>query len=430
MAVNRAAVLVGLLVSFAASAEPRVSNVDAARAHFDRGVASAAKNELPRALKEFEAAYSLEPHYSVLYNIAQAQSELGHVLDAHATFERYLRLGGARIGSQRRDQVQSRLLELRAQLGELRLSKPAPGVRIWLDGRPLEAHQSSKPILLTPGPHSVLSSSANGFPTVQDLTIAAGGAVELEVPVPQPLAVETMAMRVSCDLPGVSIEVDGRELASSPIGGVLHVPTESSSIVFSRPGYQTTVHRLTWQANTTRTLACKLVREPSLAPNVRASLQVRTTPRDARIFVDGERFLGGSLPFGPHRLRVEREGHSTHDAVFTLPVGRITRLDVRLELTPEHESRLRGTRRRQAAGYAKGGGGVAFALTGGALLLWNNGRYEDWRTTYRTASIGSQLEAATSIQRVDDTGIALISVGVGLLTAGAWLALVPRQAHE
>ena len=61
-----------------------------ARQHFASGVALAKRRQFAEALSEFQRAYAAVPHFSVLYNIGQAQIALGQSGDAVATLQRYL----------------------------------------------------------------------------------------------------------------------------------------------------------------------------------------------------------------------------------------------------------------------------------------------------------------------------------------------------
>jgi hypothetical protein len=71
---------------------------------------------------------------------------------------------------------------------------------------------------------------------------------------------------------------------------------------------------------------------------------------------------------------------------------------------------------------ALGFGATGFALVGTslALLVWNNGRYEDWRAN--PAASGA-AERATELQRIDDLTVGTAVLGAtALVTAGIlWL---------
>jgi hypothetical protein len=162
--------------------------------------------------------------------------------------------------------------------------------------------------------------------------------------------------------------------------------------------------------------------EQELAASAKATLVVQTVPFDADLFVDGERFLGAALPYGPHELRVQRHGFVAHSRAIFLRPRAVTTYQITLAATPARQAeRARSASGRKAVGYATGVSGLAFAIAGGALLAWNGGRYDDWRREHTTASPGAQLQTVTSIQRVDDIAFGCTALAAGLIATGAWL---------
>src|SRR5262245_19134326 len=102
-----AGLLLVLLALATGAREARADDArEAARAHFARGLALAAKGGYQEALDEFNRAYEISPQFAVLYNIAQCQVALGHPLAAIDALSLYLRDGGDRIPALRLQQVQ------------------------------------------------------------------------------------------------------------------------------------------------------------------------------------------------------------------------------------------------------------------------------------------------------------------------------------
>jgi hypothetical protein len=96
-----------------------------ARAHFDRGLTLAKASDYEPALREFERAYALVPHHSVLYNIAQAELALGRNADAAKNFRRYLHEGGSAIEPTRRAEIEARLAQLEPAPSTSTFAQPA-----------------------------------------------------------------------------------------------------------------------------------------------------------------------------------------------------------------------------------------------------------------------------------------------------------------
>ena len=87
-----------------------------ARGHFNRGVELAKAGDYEAALAEFEQAYRTSPHFSVLYNIGQAELALGRSSLAVETLRRYLTEGGEQIEPARRAEVESLIAGERQRL--------------------------------------------------------------------------------------------------------------------------------------------------------------------------------------------------------------------------------------------------------------------------------------------------------------------------
>lgn len=88
-----------------------------ARSHFNRGVELAKAGSYESALAEFKQAYQISPHFSVLYNIGQAELALERPELAVETLQRYLTEGGERIEPARRAEVTSTIATELERLG-------------------------------------------------------------------------------------------------------------------------------------------------------------------------------------------------------------------------------------------------------------------------------------------------------------------------
>jgi hypothetical protein len=175
---------------------------------------------------------------------------------------------------------------------------------------------------------------------------------------------------------------------------------------------------------------CDQVVEPVLATAEGGKLALQVIPADARAFVDGQRFLGATLPHGPHELRVERDGFISQTRRIAIRPRDVTTYVVTLVPTPMRQAaEKRAKSHRNLLGYTLGGGGLAFALAGGGLLAWNGGRYDEWNRN-RDANAASQLQTVASIQRVDDIGFGFVGLGVGLIATSAWLLFTDPAENQ
>lgn len=125
---------VGLIVSLltlchVARAEPLPSTADAAgrpahteatqrelaRRCFALGVSLAQAGRYAAAKALFSEAYAAEPHYAVLYNIAQADVQLGDLASAATSLRQYLEAAGTAISPDWRQEVEAEIERIDAR---------------------------------------------------------------------------------------------------------------------------------------------------------------------------------------------------------------------------------------------------------------------------------------------------------------------------
>jgi hypothetical protein len=394
-----------------------------ARRHFQEGLKSAQQGDLPKALQEFEAAYAAQPNFSVLYNIGQAQSALGRPVEASAAFERYLAEGGNQITPTRRDEVTAMFERNRKRVGQIRLVVDAKStLGIWIDGSPVPVGQWDAPLPLAVGSHSILHAERDCAPVSQEALIVVGDPVVVPLVPPKECTKALAQLQIDCDIPGVEVDVAGVAKAKTPVDDPLLLPIGDVTVGFKRAGYTSTARfvRLS-RDKLTRTKCDQRIAAP-LPEALAAQLIVHRVPADARILVDGQPFMGGALPAGLHQLDVQREGFHAAGRLVSLEAGKATSVSVALAPTTERLAReQRGARRQKTLALLLGGSGMACLGVGAGLYAWNSGRYDDWKARSAGSSAASNVERATSIQRVDDASLALAVLGAGLATAGTWL---------
>ncbi len=435
MASKRARGRVVLVVAALVTSAWADGTADAKR-HYARGVELARDGLYAEAAAEFDAAYRAKPHFAVLYNLGQSWVALGRPVEASDALERYLREGGSEVPSARREQVQAELARQRSRVGTLALRGVQAGATIKLDGREL-GRAPLAPIRLAVGAHS-LSAELSGFaPRVVDVTIVGEetSTVDLALtPVPrEPPAPAPALLAVTCSVPGVLIELDGRPLGATPSAAPFVVPSGARALRFSRVGYATTQRAVTLTSGQAASMSCELSPLRPLPPAYAARLVVRASEAPALALLDGvELPTDGVVPIGAHELTVSSPGFHTAQRHVVLEPGATRVVELTLVPTPEaraaYERRARTTR---TAAYVSLGAGVA-ALAGGAYL-WksNDDRHQRWEA--EDARLAEQYrgkpphppdldqrqaandELIRSIQRTD-------KYTVGLLAGGAVLS--------
>jgi hypothetical protein len=398
-------------------------NTTEAKHHFQEGIQSAQNGDLPRALKEFEAAYAVQPHFTVLYNIGQAHSALGHAVEAVAAFERYLAQGGEQVQAPRREEVRALITTNRQRVGLLRiLTDSAARGRIWLDGSEVGEESVARPLPLTEGSHSLLYVEEGCSPVAQAHIVPAGKTVDVRLSRPSECARPLVQVKIDCEVPDVEVEVSGVGKGRTPLETPLLVPIGDALFQFRRPGYAEVSRRVSLGKRQLSHVGCEQLPLQPLPAAIAGRLVVKPSPEDAEVLVDGKPFTGDPLPIGRHRVVVARDGFVTALRFVSVGARKTTALSTALTMTPEQRARDQAAAsRRKRWGIALGGAGVVFAGTAGGLFAWNNQRYSDWRDRSSNADEQANVGLATAVQRVDDVSVAFALLGAGLTATGAWL---------
>jgi len=168
---------------------------DAAGAHYMHGIELAGNRAYEAALQEFNAAYAISPHFSVLYNIGQAQMELDHPSQAIEVCARYLSDGKDRIAAARRQRVEQLMASLSSRLAALSITTDRPGAHISIDGREVGVAPLTEPARIDPGTHTVLA-KVEGIAVLIRIVVvreAEHQSLDLELPAPSSKAAAAAA---------------------------------------------------------------------------------------------------------------------------------------------------------------------------------------------------------------------------------------------
>lgn len=175
-----------------------VSNAEAGRGHFDRGVDYYRDGNINAALIEFKRAYEAAPNYRVLYNLGQVANALNDYVEAQRYFQRYLQDGGAEIDSERRAEVNAMINKLSGRIASLSIACNVDGAQLFIDDVPVGTTPLVQPLRVSAGSRRI-SAAVTGRPRSTRVIEAVGGerlSVEIEVqaaapPVTAPSAVAT-----------------------------------------------------------------------------------------------------------------------------------------------------------------------------------------------------------------------------------------------
>lgn len=173
MALSLALGPLGLTFSRSAAAQQADSKA-LARQHFQRGVELANESAYGESLLEFSRAYQLSPHYSVLYNIAQAHVALGHAAQAVDAFKRYLSEGGAHLALDRRQEVEAEIIRQFARTATLEVRVDTERASVTIDGEPRGLSPLAGPVRVDVGAHRVSVALESGELRSQTVSVLAG----------------------------------------------------------------------------------------------------------------------------------------------------------------------------------------------------------------------------------------------------------------
>jgi len=133
------------------------SIVASARAAFSEGVAATERGEWEQARQSFERAYALVREPLILFNLAGAQSQTGHLVAAAASYHRFIdqAIGAA---AEHVDEARSALAGVEARIAHARVRAPnlAPGDVVQLDDRELARASVRERLPVDPGSHELV----------------------------------------------------------------------------------------------------------------------------------------------------------------------------------------------------------------------------------------------------------------------------------
>jgi tetratricopeptide (TPR) repeat protein len=153
---------------------PLSQRIEAARAHFQKGVQYYDEGDYPGAINEFQRAYALQPTYRLLYNFGQVSYELQDYAAAERHFHAYLLDGGNEVPAGRRSEVEHDLEQLRAHIAVLHLQTDRAGAHLFVDERSVGSTPLEKPVHVNPGRRRVAAELA-GYQRVMQIVDVQGG---------------------------------------------------------------------------------------------------------------------------------------------------------------------------------------------------------------------------------------------------------------
>ncbi|MBW2263739.1 MAG: hypothetical protein JRG91_17395, partial [Deltaproteobacteria bacterium] len=113
---GRALLTTTILAAALSFAAATLAQDPTAKERFTKGVKLFKQEDHAGALAEFLAAYKAEPHFSVLFNIAQCHAAIENNAEALSYFQQYMDKGGDSIPTQRKVEVVEEMDRLKTLL--------------------------------------------------------------------------------------------------------------------------------------------------------------------------------------------------------------------------------------------------------------------------------------------------------------------------
>jgi len=141
---------------------------------FEMGMRLFQEQNWAGALAAFERAYSLQPHYAVLFNRGVCLRELHRYPEALDAFQRYLREGGDEIRPERRAEAERLIGELRSFLSRVTVAVSVDGADVRVDGHAHGVSPLAEPLVLGAGHHVIEARAAGHRDAREEFDIGGG----------------------------------------------------------------------------------------------------------------------------------------------------------------------------------------------------------------------------------------------------------------
>jgi tetratricopeptide (TPR) repeat protein len=168
--------------------------VEAARAHFFRGVKYYEGGDFRWALLEFQRAFGISGNYRILYNLGRVSQELNQYAEATKAFEDYLRLGGDDIEEERRKEVERELESLRPRTARLKIAVNVEGAEVLVDNHVVGRSPLEKGVLVDVGEHFVAVKHPGYVQADKKIVLAAGDDIEEDVTLRKAVAAQKVKL--------------------------------------------------------------------------------------------------------------------------------------------------------------------------------------------------------------------------------------------
>ena len=165
------------------------------------------KGDYADALEKFNAAYAAYPSPKLMFNIGQANRDLGRPVEALRAYERFL-AGALDASPETTADARKSLAELRGKLGRIRIDCATTDAELSVDGSSVGLAPLPDPIWATPGRHQVTASHQRVALAIENVYVTAGSlhtvTLDLRPPATAAAPGSPAAVAVVAESPGVA----------------------------------------------------------------------------------------------------------------------------------------------------------------------------------------------------------------------------------
>lgn len=174
------------------------TNVDAERLkeaseRYGRALRSYDDGNYDAALVEFQRAYEIAPTFRILYNLGVVSLALRDYASALTYFERYLAEGGGQVSTEQRSEVERKMRDLAAHVGQIEVTVNVERAEIRVDDRVIGTSPLRGPLRLNAGARRISARAPGRLPDSRFVDLAGGDRLQVELSLVDPRAERSAA---------------------------------------------------------------------------------------------------------------------------------------------------------------------------------------------------------------------------------------------
>jgi hypothetical protein len=177
------------------------------------------KGDYADALEKFKAAFATYDSPKLLFNIGQANRDLGRPVEALEAFEQFL-IGARDAAPETIADANRSVDELQTKLGRLRVECQTENATISLDGKDVGLTPLTKLLWAAPGRHQVTARHWSFPPAIENVEVRAGVVLPVRIVLQAPVASvpEPQVSRLEPSVAQVDLSPKESTSAASPSG--------------------------------------------------------------------------------------------------------------------------------------------------------------------------------------------------------------------